>query len=439
MKRRIWSLVGVWLLALLPMMAVERETSHLPAGQSKTDQSKTDQNKTVADSSLMKTLFNSTMFKGNSEDSLTRARHEKTFFHRLGKTFTNFFREFSNINEQYIEPQHYNYTVMLQNTNTYEVYTLYGEEGQRISFAPDPSWRLGPYLGWRWVFLGYTIDLKHINMKSDHSSKKEFNLSLYSSLLGVDLFWRQTGNDYHIQRMSLGDDVNTDALRKVSFDGFKGSIKGLNLYYIFNHRKFSYPAAYSQSTKQKLSAGSWMVGLGYTQHQLEVDWDKLSNIVDERLNQKSRNQQNQEARTQQNQEGEIQTEAKIDSSLMFSKVRYSDYSATVGYGYNWVFAKNWLFNASLSVGLAYNHSRSDDPEQDKFNLKNFNFKNFNIDGVGRFGVVWNNDKWYAGISSVIHSYNYHKDHFSTNNSFGSLNIYVGVNFGKKREYKNVKQ
>lgn len=439
MKRRIWSLVGVWLLALLPMMAVERETSHLPAGQSKTDQSKTDQNKTVADSSLMKTLFNSTMFKGNSEDSLTRARHEKTFFHRLGKTFTNFFREFSNINEKYIEPQHYNYTVMLQNTNTYEVYTLYGEDGQRISFAPDPSWRLGPYLGWRWVFLGYTVDLKHINMKSDHSSKKEFNLSLYSSLLGVDLFWRQTGNDYHIQRMSLGDDVNTDALRKVSFDGFKGSIKGLNLYYIFNHRKFSYPAAYSQSTKQKLSAGSWMVGLGYTQHQLEVDWDKLSNIVDERLNQKSRTQQNQEARTQQNQEGEIQTEAKIDSSLMFSKVRYSDYSATVGYGYNWVFAKNWLFNASLSVGLAYNHSRSDDPEQDKFNLKNFNFKNFNIDGVGRFGVVWNNDKWYAGVSSVIHSYNYHKDHFSTNNSFGSLNIYVGVNFGKKREYKNVKQ
>lgn len=427
MKRRIWSLVGVWLLALLPMMAVERETSHLPAGQSKTDQSKTDQNKTVADSSLMKTLFNSTMFKGNSEDSLTRARHEKTFFHRLGKTFTNFFREFSNINEQYIEPQHYNYTVMLQNTNTYEVYTLYGEDGQRISFAPDPSWRLGPYLGWRWVFLGYTVDLKHINMKSNHSSKKEFNLSLYSSLLGVDLFWRQTGNDYHIQRMDLGAEVNTDALKKVSFDGFKGSIKGLNLYYIFNHRKFSYPAAYSQSTKQKLSAGSWMVGLGYTQHQLEVDWDKLSNIVDERLNQNPMNQLNQEARNQM--------EARIDSSLMFSKVRYSDYSATVGYGYNWVFAKNWLFNASLSVGLAYNHSRSDDPELDKFNLKNFNFKNFNIDGVGRFGVVWNNDKWYAGISSVIHSYNYHKDHFSTNNSFGSLNIYVGVNFGKKREYK----
>jgi hypothetical protein len=48
MKRRIWSLVGVWLLALLPMMAVERDSLQLPTDQSKTDQSKTDQNKTVA-------------------------------------------------------------------------------------------------------------------------------------------------------------------------------------------------------------------------------------------------------------------------------------------------------------------------------------------------------------------------------------------------------
>lgn len=354
------------------------------------------------------------MFKPNSTDSLTRARHKKTFFHRIGNVFTRFFREFNNIDTLYIEPQRYNYTVMLQNTNTYEVYTLYGEEGQKISFAPDPSYRLGPYVGWRWVFLGYTIDLKHINASSSHTNKKEFDLSLYSSMLGVDLFWRQTGNDYHIQSMDLGDQINTDAMHKVDFDGFKASIKGLNLYYIFNHRRFSYPAAYSQSTIQRKSAGSWMAGLGYTDHQLEVDWDKLSNVVDERLNKQAA------------QDGK----ARIDSSLMFSTIKYSDISATVGYGYNWVFAKNWLFNASLSLGVAYNHSRSD-TEKAKFDFKNFNFKKINLDGVGRFGVVWNNMKWYVGASTIIHTYNYKKDHFSTNNSFGSVNIYVGVNFGKR--------
>ena len=370
-----------------------------------------------ADTSVIKTLFNSSMFRHNSSDSLVRARHKKTFFHQVGKVFTRFFREFDMTDTNYVEPQHFNYTVMLQNTNTYEEYTLYDKEGQSITFAPDVSYRLGPYLGWRWLFLGYTLDIKHINASSSHTNKKEFDLSLYSSMLGIDLFWRQTGNDYHIQRMKLGEHVNASPMRKQAFDGFKSSIKGFNLYYIFNHRKFSYPAAYSQSTVQRRSVGSMLLGIGYTQHELEVDWDKLTDLVDSKLNQDKREED----------------KVRIDSSLMFSKVRYSDYSATIGYAYNWVFAKNWLFNASASVGVAYNQSHSD-TEEDTFNVKNFRFRNFNFDGVGRFGLVWNNTRWYAGASAIIHSYNYKKNKFSTNNSFGSLNLYVGVNFGRKRNH-----
>ncbi len=369
------------------------------------------------DSTFANTLFNSTMFKHNSTDSLVRARHKKTFFHRVGQVFTKFFREFDNTDSAYIEPQHFNYTVMLQNTNTYEEYTLRNREGQSISFAPDPSYRLGPYLGWRWVFLGYTLDLKHLSASDSHTNKKEFDLSLYSSMLGVDLFWRQTGNDYHIQRMNLGSGMNADAMRKAPFDGFKSSIKGFNLYYIFNHRKFSYPAAYSQSTVQRRSAGSMLLGVGYTRHKLDVDWEKLNGLVDERLNVEP-----------------SERKAQIDSSLMFSQVKYSDINVSLGYAYNWVFAKNWLFNASLSVGVAYNQSSSD-VEDVHFDFKNFRFSNFNFDGIGRFGIVWNNTRWYVGASTIIHSYNYKKEQFSTNNSFGSLNIYVGVNFGRKRNHK----
>lgn len=103
-------------------------------------------------------------------------------------------------------------------------------------------------------------------------------------------------------------------------------------------------------------------------------------------------------------------EAKIDSSLMFSKVKYSDVNVTCGYAYNWVFAKNWLFNASLSVGVAYNSSKSDN-ESEHLDITNFSFKNVNLDGIGRFGVVWNNTHWYAGASTIIHSYNYKKNSF----------------------------
>ena len=82
----------------------------------------------------------------NSQDSLVKERHRKTFFHQVGDVFTRFFREFNSTDSAYIEDQHYNYTVMLQNTNTYEEYTLRNSEGQSISFSPDPSYRLGPYL-----------------------------------------------------------------------------------------------------------------------------------------------------------------------------------------------------------------------------------------------------------------------------------------------------
>ena len=74
-----------------------------------------------------------------------------------------------------------------------------------------------------------------------------------------------------------------------------------------------------------------------------------------------------------------------------------------------------------------------------FPFRDFSFRNFNLDGVGRFGFVWNNTKWYVGANAIFHAYNYHKSQFSTNNFFGSVNIYAGMNFGKRKEYKKRKE
>ena len=124
---------------------------------------------------------------------------------------------------------------------------------------------------------------------------------------------------------------------------------------------------------------------------------------------------------------------KLDSNLNFQTIKYRDISASVGYAYNWVFARNWLLCSSLSLALAYKESYS---EQESIQTKGFDFSNFNIDGIGRFGVVWNNTKWYAGASAIVRTYNYHKSRFVTNNIFGDLNVYVGLNFGKRKEYRN---
>ncbi len=320
-------------------------------------------------------------------------------------------RGFSEIDTNYIEPQHYNYTVMVQGTYTYDIYKLSGYAGQSVTFAPDRIMKIGPYFGWRWFFLGYTFDLKNISL-SNNGKKHEFDFSIYSSQIGVDLFYRRTGSDYKIRNADMGSGIDVSRLEGVPFDGIKVGITGANLYYIFNHKRFSYPAAFAQSTCQKISCGSWIAGVGYTNNSIELNYDKLQETVSNYSSPST---------------------IKLDSGLMFNAVRYYDISISGGYAYNWVFAKNWLFCASGALALAYKHSQGDTYDENE--KHGFDFNNVNVDGIGRFGAVYNNTRWYTGASVIIHSYNYRKPRFAANNVFGSMNIYVGYNFGLKKRYR----
>lgn len=323
-------------------------------------------------------------------------------------------RGFSAIDTAYIEPQHYNWSLMGQATFNYDYYRLESENGQSVTFAPDIIAKVGPFFGWRWVFLGYTFDLKNIGF-GNGGAKREINFSIYSSQIGVDLFYRRTGSDYKIRTSHLGNGIDTERLRNIDFDGLEVGITGINAYYIFNHNRFSYPAAFAQSTIQKISCGSWMLGGGYTHHTLNLDYEKLQQTVDNQIG---------------------KDEVKIDSSLMYSTVKYNDINVSLGYGYNWVFAKNWLLASSLSAALAYKSATSQMTNEGmKKANRNFDLKNFNVDGIIRLGLVYNNMDWYAGSSLIVHAYNYNKTRFATNNIFGNLNIYVGFNFGKRNKYK----
>ena len=325
-------------------------------------------------------------------------------------------RGFSEIDENYVEPQHYNWSVMLQATHTYDYYRLgtSGSGDQSVWLSPQPNFKVGPYFGWRWVFLGYTFDLKRVDVDSK-DLKQELDFSIYSAQVGVDLYYRHTGSDYRIRRINLGKNVNTSVLEGVPFDGISVGITGANVYYIFNHKRFSYPAAFAQSTIQKISCGSWMVGAGYLSNVVEFDHEKLQEKINERMGPQV---------------------AKVDSGLMFNSVRYYNLSASVGYAYNWVFAKNCLFCSSLSVALAHKHSHGETVNAIKYY---FNINNINIDGIGRFALVYNNMRWYAGASAIVRAYNYRNSNFAANNIFGSLNLYVGYNFGARSRYKKNKE
>lgn len=320
-------------------------------------------------------------------------------------------RGFDKLEKEYIEPQHYEFTVMMQVTRTYENFVL-GSNGQSLTLAPDGQTKVGPYFGWRWFFLGYTFDIKNIGF-SQNGLRKELDFSIYSSQVGVDLFYRRTGSDYKIRDAELGYGINGDFIEGMPFAGVNVGITGANVYYILNHGRFSYPAAFSQSTCQKVSCGSWMAGAGYTHNTLDLDYEALQEAINSRM------------MTGQ--------KAQLDSGLLFRHIRYNDFMLSGGYAYNWVFAKNWLFCASGQVALAYKTSYGKTSDE----KKGFDFEKVNVDGIGRFGLVYNNTRWYAGASAIIRTSNYRTSRFTADNIFGSYNVYIGYNFMLKKKYKKV--
>lgn len=327
---------------------------------------------------------------------------------RIGRGVVRFIQGFNDVDTSYIEPQRYKYSAMVQNTNTYEIYQLRTSEGCRVTLSPDVNYRVGPYFGYRWVFLGYTFDVSHLSRGLSDGNRLMYDLSIYTQQLGLDLYYRQTGNDCHITSMDLGKGIDTKRMRGRAYDGLTSSIRGFNLYYILNHRKFSYRAAFAQSTVQRRSAGSPLVGLAYTSHRLSVDWQQLRDMTHEQLGSNI---------------------GAMDSTVSYGPVKYVDFNISGGYAYNWVFARHWLLAGSLSLALAY-QSASGDTEKKHFLFRGFSFSKVNVDAIGRFGLVYNNMRWFVGASAIIHSYNYQNYGFRTSNMFGSLNVYVGFNFGR---------
>lgn len=325
--------------------------------------------------------------------------------------------DLNRLDTAYITPQLYNWAFMVQHTTTFDNFEIKStaDPGQKLRLAPNPTLRLGGYFGWRWLFLGYTFDVGSLLGRQHSASKKtEIDLSIYSSRIGVDLYLRDTGTDFKIR--NLGDFFTTDdpcpADLSDSFDGLRIRTRGFNVYYIFNHHRFSYPAAFSQSTVQRRSCGSFKLGFSFTHHNVKLDAAAFAPRLAERMSE----------------------------TMFFNTVKYNDYEINFGYAYNWVFSHNWLLCLSASPGLGYNvtYYNKERPEgltSVPHSFLDFRRNRVNIDGILRVGLVYNDTKYFGGLSFIWRMFNFRNDYVSLNNSFGSVNVYIGFNFlRKKRPY-----
>ena len=145
-------------------------------------------------------LFTFSLFAQNKENGSV-ACDSIVYKNTFGKALKKFLN-FSDFDTTYISPNRYNYALMLDHFTNYEYYSV-GNDDQRLRFSPNPHNKIGAYFGWRWIFLGWAVDTDWLyGKKSKKKRGTEFDLSLYSSKLGVDIFYRSTGNDYKIHKVS---------------------------------------------------------------------------------------------------------------------------------------------------------------------------------------------------------------------------------------------
>lgn len=335
-----------------------------------------------------------------AHDSVMKKKIQSSFVRKVIKFFN-----FSDYDTLYVSPNHYNYALMTTHFSNFEYYSVSSSEPspQKLSFSPKPHQKIGLYFGWRWIFLGWSVGIDDIFRNTSRKNKgTEFELSLYSSKFGLDVFYRRTGNNYKIHKASgFSDDMPSNF--SADFKGLKVNIQGLNLYYIFNNRKFSYPAAFSQSTNQRRNSGSMIAGFSISKHNLDFDYTQLPHMIQDVMS----------------------------AGMKVEKVKYTNASLSFGYAYSWVFAHNCLACLSLTPAIAYKTSHFD---AEKREGKKY-YGSINLDFLIRAGIVYNNGKYYVGTSFVGKNYDYRRNNFSLNNGFGTLQIYAGFNFNLKKEYR----
>ena len=209
----------------------------------------------------------------------------------------------------------------------------------------------------------------------------ELNLNYYGSRFSLDLSYQRSE--------SLSGDFYEDTGDKTLESG-EATLKVLNFvgYYTFNHRRFSYSAAFTQSYIQRRSAGSWLLGISYQGGSIKTN--------DEVLMQRS-----------------------PDAPAI--TIEFGHIGLGGGYGYNLVLGRKWLLHASmLPTVVVYNHNKMIvNDEQKKAQDVRFNMI-FNE----RLAVVYNFSlRLFAGATLVMN-----------NSIFDDKNVVINQNKWRARAF-----
>ncbi len=205
-------------------------------------------------------------------------------------------------------------------------------------------------VAYRGLSLGLSLNPAHL---TGRDNDMELNVSSYGNKVGGEIVLHSSKTfSGTVTRDGLENDVGVGLVRH--------TILSANGYYVFNHRRFSYPAALSQSYRQRRSAGSWMLGLSLWGGVVSAD----------------------------------RSEALMSQPF---DIHLAQIAIGGGYGHNFVAGRRWLFHISaLPTFVVYGRNRM---ETDGASRKiDYSFPEVII--TSRAAIIYHFPRCFTGLSMV---------------------------------------
>ena len=310
----------------------------------------------------------------------------QNIFQRADSILTQNYRK-GDIDSVYIMRPQKKWTIAARfNVSGTEIAAEGRDEGRHFKSKMEANKKATISLGVSYLGVSLNAALNPAQL-SGKSHDNELNINSYGRRFGFDFIYQDAKNftGWHdhegMERIYLPDDM------------LKVRTLNVNAFYVFNSRRFSYPAAFSQSYIQRRSAGSFLLAASGQGQYATLDWEQEGPQVGEET-----------------------------SGTM--KLKMTNIGLGAGYGYNYVPGKGWLLHISaLPTFIVY--SKTSMNFGDTRVPLHYHFPEVIITGRGAVVYQWSNT--FLGTSMVFNFTNVgHEDNLALHNIKWRIRTFFGL-------------
>lgn len=298
---------------------------------------------------------------------------------------------FNTYDTEYVESTGTKWKAMVKMSNWTDSYAMtLGKT--HIHMLSNVYSNVGPVISFMALSVSYEANLNRLISHLPARQKRwEFNFS--TSLFWVNAYYSSNKDGTVIRDFGKYKEKEGQIWINQPFSDLQLRSYGFDVYYFVNHKRYSQGAAYNFSKYQKKSQGSLLIGASISHQYIDLDFSSLP--------------------------GSLLAELP-SGSLMHYNFTYNDFCLMLGYGYNWVLGRHWLWNVTTlpSIGVKHCMPQTTGGRRELFS----------VNAKGSTSFTYNNKNLFAGAFANLDVHWYNSSRISFANAVLAFGGTLGYRF-----------